>query len=76
MHHTLFSGINIQYKIIDIQNIEYSIKKYTIFDLKNLEYTIYMIKQDIHIYLPYSRPSGWTEWADFFLLTLMGGLEC
>ena len=26
-----------------------------------------MIKQDICIHIPYSRPNGWTEWADFVL---------
>ena len=25
---------------------------------------IYIIKQDIRIYVPYSRPYGWTDWAD------------
>ena len=24
------------------------------------------IKQDIHIYVAYSRPNGWTDWANFF----------
>ena len=32
-----------------------------------------MIKQDIRIYVAYRRPNGWTDWAGFFLLTLMGG---
>ena len=27
---------------------------------------IYIIKQDSHIYVPYSRPNGWTDWADIF----------
>ena len=27
---------------------------------------IYIIKQDIHIYVPYNRPNGWTDWAKFF----------
>ena len=27
----------------------------------------YMIKQDIQIYVGYSRPNGWTEWADIFV---------
>ena len=27
---------------------------------------IYMIKQDIRIYVPYNRPNGWTEWANNF----------
>ena len=27
---------------------------------------IYIIKQDIRIYVPYSRPNGWTEWAKIF----------
>ena len=29
---------------------------------------IYIIKQDIHIniYVAYSRPNGWTDWAEFF----------
>ena len=26
---------------------------------------IYIIKQDIHIYVPSGRPNGWTEWAEF-----------
>ena len=25
-----------------------------------------LIKQDIHIYVPYSRPNGWIEWDDIF----------
>ena len=25
---------------------------------------IYIIKQDIRIYVPYSRPNGWTDWAE------------
>ena len=37
-------------------------------------YLIYIIKQDImNIYVAYSRPNGWTERAEFFLGTLMGG---
>ena len=31
------------------------------------------MKQDIRINVAYSRPNGWTDWADFFLWTLMGG---
>ena len=27
---------------------------------------IYIIKQDSHIYVPYSRPNGWTDWAEIF----------
>ena len=34
---------------------------------------IYIIKQDSHVYVPSSRPNGWTDWADFFLWTLRGG---
>ena len=31
--------------------------------------TIYIIKQDIriHIYVVYSRPNGWTDWAEIFV---------
>ena len=25
-----------------------------------------MIKQDVYIYVAYSRPNGWTDWAEFF----------
>jgi len=32
---------------------------------------IYIIKQDIHIYVAYCRPNGW-----YFLWTLMSGREC
>ena len=28
--------------------------------------SFYIIKQDIRIYVPYSRPNSWTEWAEFF----------
>ena len=24
------------------------------------------IKQDSHIYVPYSQPNGWTDWAEIF----------
>ena len=27
---------------------------------------VYVIKQDIGIYVVYSRPNGWTEWAEIF----------
>jgi len=27
---------------------------------------IYIRKQDIHIYVAYVRPNGWTEWAEIF----------
>ena len=33
--------------------------------------TIFIIKQDIHIYVAYSQQNGWTDWAEFFLWTLM-----
>jgi len=26
----------------------------------------YIIKQDIHIYVPYSRPNDWTVWTELF----------
>ena len=26
----------------------------------------YIIKQDIRIYVPYSWPNGWTDWAEIF----------
>ena len=29
----------------------------------------YIIKQDIHIYVPFGRPNGWTEYAEFFVDT-------
>ena len=32
-----------------------------------ISYIIYILKQDImHIYVAYSRPNSWTEWADIF----------
>ena len=36
-----------------------------IINLIELDY-IYIIKQDSHIYVPYSRPNGWTDWAEIF----------
>ena len=35
----------------------------------NIKYTTAspcIIKQVIRMYVPYSRPNGWTEWADIF----------
>ena len=31
--------------------------------------SIYIIKQDIRIYVPYSRPNGWTDGLKFFVDT-------
>ena len=36
--------------------------------------SIYIIKLDILIYVPNSRPNGWIEWADIFLWILIGSL--
>ena len=30
---------------------------------------IYIIRHVIHIYVAYSRPNGWTDWAGFFVDT-------
>ena len=38
-----------------------------LFNSFNIFPFIYTIKRDICVYVPYSRPNGWTEWADFFL---------
>ena len=35
-------------------------------DSRRVLLSIYIIKQDIHIHVAYSRPNGWTEWADIF----------
>ena len=35
----------------------------------NLRSNIYKIKQDIHIYVAYSRPNVWTYWAEIFVNT-------
>ena len=29
----------------------------------HIVFFFYIIKQDIRIYVPYSRPNGWTDWA-------------
>ena len=29
-------------------------------------FIFYIIKQDIRLYVPYSRPNGWTDWAEIF----------
>ena len=31
---------------------------------EHLQAAIYIIKQDIRIYVPYSWPNGWTDWAE------------
>ena len=37
---------------------------------------IYMIKQDIHIYVAYCRQNGWTEWAEPFCVHSWVAGEC
>ena len=32
-------------------------------------FLIYIIKQDIHIHVAYSRPNGRTDWAEIFVDT-------
>jgi len=46
------------------------------FKRRNYLIIIYKIKQDIHIYVAYSRPNGWTEWAEFFSEHLWVAVEC
>ena len=61
--------------------MEYIYPKLTSFEQQNLKMEI--SKTNIHLYIktrhiricvPHSRPNGWTEWAGFFLWTLMGSL--
>ena len=35
-------------------------------DHMNSTNMVKIIKQDSHIYVPYSRPNGWTDWAEIF----------
>ena len=42
--------------------------------LKGNNVLIYKIKQDIHIYVPYSWPNGWIEWAEILFNKLMSSL--
>ena len=65
-------------QIIIIKMIELNVKlfyrlfvsKITVIYLLNTTFffikLIYLIKQDIRIFVAYSRPNGWTEWADIF----------
>jgi len=39
---------------------------YVSVDESMVSYIFYLIKQDFRICVPYSRPNGWTEWADIF----------
>ena len=42
-------------------------KKISFFSMDNARpFSQYIIKQDICIYIPYSWPNGWTEWAEIF----------
>ena len=38
--------------------------------------SFFILKQDIHRYIVYSRPKGWTEWATFFVNTHGWTLIC
>ena len=41
--------------------------KISFFSMDNARsFNQYIIKQDICIYIPYSWPNGWTEWAEIF----------
>ena len=42
--------------------------------LKGNNVLIYIIKQDIHIYVPSSWPNGWIEWAEILFNKLMSSL--
>ena len=42
------------------------IMKFNLNEIILLGYLIYIIKQDIRKYVPYSRPNGWTDWAEIF----------
>ena len=35
-------------------------------EIITLHVYIFIIKQDIRLYVPYSRPNGWTDWAEIF----------
>ena len=39
---------------------------YVSVDESMVSYIFYIIKQDFRICVPYSRPNGWTEWAEIF----------
>ena len=61
--------------------MEYIYPKLTSFEQQNLKMEIsktniplYIKTRNIRIYVPYSQPNDWTEWAEFFLWTLMGSL--
>ena len=57
-----FSGNLLVVKFVCI--LSYS-KKGVTCKLSN-NFTFYIIKQDSHIYVPYSRPNGRTDWAKIF----------
>jgi len=46
----------------NIRSCPFLTKQYIIFSC----HIIYVIKQDIHIYVPSSRQNGWTRWAEIF----------
>ena len=37
---------------------------------------IYIIKQDIEIYVPSGRPNGWTEWAEILNFMIVKFILC
>ena len=51
-------------EICRIQKLYVNIKDYQKFPA--MPVPIYIIKQDIRIYVPYSRPNCWTDWAEIF----------
>ena len=75
-------------QIIIIKMIELNVKlfyrlfvsKITVIYLLNTTFffikLIYLIKQDIRIFVAYSRPNGWTEWADIFSGHYLEAWEC
>ena len=77
----LFSGSGARPADWGFEKYNFSSFVYIVFNLicfiydTYLIWSIYIIKQDIHINVAYSRPNGWTEWAEFFVDTVTGNPE-
>ena len=61
---------DIEWNVRDIErnerDIKWKVRDIKLKWMKCKDWGIYIIKQDIRLYVPYSRPNDWTDWAESF----------
>ena len=62
-------GLSVSLKYVHNLKLFHKVLNKIIYYLDSRQNEIYIIKQDIRIYVAYSRPNGWTDWAELLLNT-------